>query len=115
MQAFLEQQGYKLWKTETEQFIGVTKHYQRRVDTDDIEYEGYPLCACNDRLFINITHYDFTLNGVNHTSSIVQLVHENKDGEWCDLRVYSLSEQQIKDNLSKYEKKLLDMWEVFAE
>ena len=115
MQEFLEKHGYKLWKTETDQFTGVTKHYQRRIDTDDIEYKGYPLCACNDKLFINITHYDYTLNGVNRTSCTIELVHENKESEWCDLKVYSLSEEQIKDNLSKYEKKLLDMWKVFAE
>lgn len=115
MKEFLGQQGYELWNTETEQFRGITKHYQRRINTDDIEYKGYPLCACNDKLFINITHYDYTLNGVNHTSYTIELVHENKESEWCDLKVYSLSEQQIKDNLSKYEKKLLDMWKVFAE
>ncbi len=115
MQEFLEKHGYKLWKTETEQSIGVTKHYQRRIDADDIEYEGYPLCACNDKLFINMTHYDSTLHGVNLSGYTVELVHENKESEWCDLKVYCLSEQQIKDNLSKYEKKLLDMWKVFAE
>ena len=43
----------------------------------------------------------------------MSLVHENKSGDWADIRIYSLTEDKIVANLSKYEQQLLHMWNVF--
>lgn len=108
----LEFYGYKKWDVETEQY-GTTEKYQRRVDTD----EGFssPLCQCNDRLFINIERFTCNITGSNKTSSKIDLVHENSKGEWCDIGIYSLSDEQLMSNIEQYEKKLIAMWEVFCD
>lgn len=105
--------GYKEWDKETDQFDTTTK-YQKRVDTLD-QYEHYPLCYCNDKLFINVTYYDFLYNGTKSKSYTMSLTHENQDGDWCDLKIYGLTEEKITANLEKYERKLLDMWNLFYE
>ncbi len=107
-----ESRGYKHWDTR-HNALGVTKYYQRRVDTD----EGFdlPLCHCNEKLYINIEHSDFNINGTNHNSCEISLTHENNEGKWCDLKIYSLKEYDLLDNLDKYEAKLLAMWKVFNE
>jgi hypothetical protein len=41
------------------------------------------------------------------------LCHENEAGEWCDLEIYSLKDEEMKENLDKLEDKMLRMWEEF--
>lgn len=106
--------GYKHYKTETDSIgIGNTKYYQRRVDTD--EGFDYPLCQCNDRVSINIEVWNLTLNGRNDISCSMSLVHENQNGEWCDLKIYSLTEDELWNNLKSLEDKLLAMWGMFCK
>lgn len=118
MKEFLESKGYRMWKEDKDDVNGVTnfhnKKYQRRVDTD---YDfDYPICQCNDKVFINVEYYDIRFYNDNHYVSYeMSLAHENKDGEWCDIKIHSLTEEQIKDSLSAYETKILNMWRVFYE
>jgi hypothetical protein len=110
MKQFLESKGYRHWKTERE--FGTTEHYQKRMDNK----EGFdsPLCQCNDKLFINIKTYDFNFpNGLNQKSNSISLCHENEAGEWCDLEIYSLKDEEMKEKLDKLEDKLICMWEEF--
>ena len=111
IQEFLEQNGYRNWKVD-KQGYGTTTHYQKRIDIIQ-EYEHYPLCECNDKLFINIVHSEFTINGREHVSFEMSLVHENKAGNWCNLKIYSLTEEKVTANLQKYEKLILELWNVF--
>lgn len=108
---FLEEAKYKKYTTNSDS-IGVKEEYQKRIDTNE-EYGHYPLCQCNDKLFLNVSKFDYSINGEQFLSYEMFLVHENKDGNWCDLKIYSLSEEEISANLPKLEKKLLDMWVVF--
>lgn len=104
--------GYKKYDVKIDHF-GTTSYFQRRVDTDD--GFDYPLCQCNNKVYINLTHGDFVLNDTPHVGCKLSLVHENGDGEWCDLSVYSLTEEELTVNIAKYETRLLEMWKVFNQ
>ena len=109
---FLLQVGYKMWKEKVDS-IGVVQHYQKRVDP---QYPDVPLCSTNEKLFINITHYSYYLpDGRSSEGFELYLVHERPDERWCDLKIYSISEQDLLDNLEKYEHTLISMWKVFYE
>ena len=102
--------GYKHWDTKKDS-VGTTLSYQRRIDTDD----GFslPLCACNDKVLINISPFEFNVQGLKRNSCDIGLVHENESGEWCNLKIYSLEENDLLESIEKYESKLLAMWDVF--
>ena len=108
---FLIDNGYKKYNEKLDSF-GTTGSYQKRIDTIK-EYEHYPLCQCNDKLFLNILHSCYQVNGQPYEGFEMFLVHENKAGDWCDLKIYSLNEEKILANLGKYEKQLLNMWQLF--
>ena len=108
---FLESHQYKMWKEENTD-IHRTMYFQKRVDDT---YPDSPLCECNDKLLINVDVWTMKYNGINHTSCTVSMVHENQADEWCDLRIYSLKEDQLIGNLEHYEDKMIKLWEVFAE
>lgn len=111
MQMFLDYSGYKCWKSESDSW-GTTKHYQKRLDTLE-EYSEYPLCYCNDTLLINITYSEYVVGDSKNCSYQLYLVHENQGGVWCDLKLYSLSEDQLINDLQLYEMKILEMWKLF--
>ena len=104
--------GYKCWKTETHT-SGQTQHWQARIDTRDDFCNSYPLCQCNDKLFINVRLDDFEANGSMFHSASISLTHENKEGLWCDLTIYSLTQDELADNLPSLEQKLLRLWKIF--
>lgn len=108
---FLELNGYRNWKTDTDN-LGEVAHFQKRIDNKE-GFENYPFCQCNDKLLVNVEHHKYTIHGKDYESCQIRLVHENQDTDWCDLRIYSLSPKKLKENLQKYELKLLDMWDVF--
>ena len=108
---FLELNSYRMWKEENTSY-GSFLYFQKRVDRD---YPMAPLCQCNEKLFINIDVCKFDFSGVRQTSCTINLVHENQHGEWCDLRIYSLSEEQIQSKLESYEDKIINLWEIFCE
>ena len=108
----LEQAGYKLWKTDSDQY-GFTQRWQARLDTQD--WFDYPVCQFNDKLFINVELYDFDVNGVYSQSASIYLVHENEAGEWCDIKIYSLTWNELESKLQSLEKKLLNMWAEFNQ
>jgi len=107
IQQFLESKGYRMWKEDNN-----TLHFQKRVD--DL-YPMAPLCNCNDKLLINIEFFSFTIYEEFHSSCTISLVHENQYCEWADLRIYSLSEEQIQSRLESYEDKIINLWEVFCD
>ena len=111
LQEFLEENGYKMWNEE-DKYKGSVLQFQKRVDS---LYPNAPLCSCNEKLFINVVVHILHHNSNTWTSCSVELVHENQSGEWCDIRVYSLTEEQILSNLSCYEDKMIKLWEVFCE
>lgn len=111
MKDFLIKNNYKLYGEEKDEF-GTTQKYQKRVDAD---YPEYPLCACNDKLFINIDFYAFTIGDINSRSASIFLVHENNKGEWCDIKIYALKETDVLSKLYRLELKVMDMWKVFYE
>lgn len=112
IQQFLESNGYRMWKEEHNSY-GSTFNFQKRVDRD---YPTAPLCNLNEKLFINIDMCTLFTHSVDkHTSFTISLVHENQYGEWCDLRIYSLSEEQIQSKLESYEDEIINLWEIFCE
>ena len=104
--------GYKCWKTETHT-SGQTQHWQARIDIRDGFDESIPLCQCNDKLVIDARLDDFEANGSMFHSASISLTHENKEGLWCDLTIYSLTQDELADKLPSLEQKLLRLWKVF--
>lgn len=112
---FLMAHNYKVWETKNDEFNGVyliTQKLQRRVD---IENPEYTVCYCNDKLFINVDITQAVIHGNLSISAEVHLCHENGQGEWCKLKIYSLKPEDIYTNLDKYEQKILKLWKVFCE
>ena len=101
--------GYKCWNTDKDQH-GQTQHWQARIDIRDGFDESIPLCQCNDKLFINVRLDDFEANGSMFHSASISIVHENKEGLWCDLTIYSLTQDELADKLASLEQKLLRLW-----
>lgn len=109
---FLESNNYRMWK-EDHNSHGSTFNFQKRVDR---EYPMAPLCKLNEKLFINIDMCTLFANSTDkHTGFTIGLVHENQQGEWADLRIYSLSEEQIRSRLGSYEDKIINLWEIFCD
>lgn len=104
--------GYKNWNNESDGF-GVRSFYQKRLDNKAGFSSLIPLCNLNEKLLINIEWSIFSINGIESCSYMMSLVHENQDGEWCDIRIYSLTEKQLEANIHKYEDKLIRMWKEF--
>ena len=112
IQQFLESHSYKMWKEEHNSH-GSTFNFQKRVDRD---YPMAPLCQCNEKLFINIDMCTLFTNSTDkHTGFTISLVHENQQGEWADLRIYGLKEEQIRSKLVSYEDKIINLWEIFCD
>ena len=112
MREFLEQNGYKMWEQNVDK-MSVTQKYQKRVDTLH-KYKDIPLCECNDKLLINIDYWSFEINGITSESCSIYMIHENKNGDWCDLKIYSIPVDKIKEGLVVYEDKIVKLWNEFA-
>ena len=104
--------GYKCWNTNKDQY-GTTAEWQSRVDIRDGFDESIPLCQCNDKLVINVRLDNFEANGSMFHSASISLTHENKEGLWCDLTIYSLTQDELVDKLPSLEQKLLRLWKIF--
>ena len=103
------------WDTKYQEFHNVemiTQKLQRRVDK---VYDMLPVCSCNDELFINIDIVQAVIHGNMSIAAEFHLCHENKQGEWCNLRIYGLKSEDIYSNFDKHETKLLEMWSVFCD
>lgn len=113
LREFLNSKGYVCWdtKNETIGYINiVTQRLQRRVDN---VYNSLPVCNTNNKLCIDISIAQVTMNGATNITAELELCHENKQEEWCSLKIYALSDEEVYSNLEKYETKLLEMWKVF--
>lgn len=108
----LEDKGYKCWKTDQDEY-STTKHYQRRADKD--QGFNYPLCQCNDKLCINVVEHDFTIHGTHHHSFTLKITAENGMGDWCNIEIYGVNPEELKNKLDVFEKKLLNMWKAFNQ
>lgn len=110
---FILSNGYTCWDTEYQEFDDaemITQKLQRRVDK---VYSTLPVCNCNDKLFVNIDIVQAVIHGNMSITAEIHLCHENKQGEWCNLRVYALKPDQVYCKLEDKEHKLLKMWEIF--
>lgn len=112
MKEFLEQNEYKMWKEDKDE-MSFSQKYQKRVDTLH-KYKDVPVCECNNKLLINIDYWSFEINGVLSESCSIHLVHENKNQDWCDLKIYSIPVDKMKENLQYYEDKIIKLWKEFA-
>lgn len=112
MKEFLESHQYKMWKEDKDE-MSFSQKYQKRVDTLH-KYKDVPICECNDKLLINIDYWGFQINDVLSKSCSIHLVHENKNQDWCDLKIYSIPVDKMKENLQYYEDKLVKLWKAFA-
>lgn len=103
--------GYAVWKEQENSFFN-KKFYQKTVRRDDI-----PLCKCNDALFLNVEEFTdfYELSASEGRTFGIFLTHQNNQGEWCNLKIYGLSEEEIENNLDNLEEKLLNMWKVFND
>ena len=110
---FILSKGYTCWDTDYQEFGDakmITQNLQRRVDK---VYNTLPVCNCNDKLFINVDIIQTVYQGNMSITAELHLCHENKQGEWCNLRAYALKPDQVYCKLEDKEHKLLKMWEIF--
>ena len=106
---FLTDNGYRMWREE-ETPETTRCEFQKRVPDE----EGLPLCECNDKLCLNLTCYKHTFpNGESAEGFEMSIAHERKNDEWCDLRIYSLTEEGILSKLINYETSLKECWSTF--
>lgn len=106
MKDFLENKGYKLWQTDKDEF-GETNKFAKTLK------DFQPSCESNNHVSLHITHSIWHNGGLEHTSFEINLAHERNGGEWCNFDIYALTEEQLKENLSKYESNLLELWTLF--
>lgn len=100
-----------MWKEENEKSFR-SRLYQKRVDTLP-EWEGVPLCQCNDKLLIDLEELTPVYNGDNpNTTFHVKIVAEGKDEIWCDIGFYSVTKDKL-PAIPFMEKKLKAMWIEF--
>lgn len=106
---FLTDNGYRMWREE--ETPETTKYeFQKRVPDE----EGWPLCECNDKLLINLVYYKHTFhNGMEAEGFEMFVAHERKNDEWCDFKIYGLTEEQTVSKLSNYETSLKECWKMF--
>ena len=112
MKEFLEQHGYKMWKEDVDTG-SLTQHFQKRIDNLH-KYADVPVCECNEKLFINVDYWEIDIHTVQGKSCTIYLVHENKNGDWCDLKIYSIPVDKMKEGLAEYEDKIVKLWKEFA-
>lgn len=113
MKEFLEAHQYKMWK-EDKDTMSVSQKYQKRLDILH-KYKDVPLCECNDKLLINIDYWRFEINGITSESYSIYMIHENKNGDWCDLKIYSIPVDKLMEDIVGYEDKIVKLWKGFAE
>lgn len=113
MKEFLEQHGYKMWKEDKNE-MSVSQKYQKRLDVLH-KYKDAPLCECNNKLLINIDYLSFEINGITFESCSIYMIHENKNGDWCDLKIYSIPVDKMKENLVAYEDKIIKLGKEFSK
>lgn len=106
---FLTDNGYRMWRKEEAR--ETTKYeFQKRVP----DKEGWPLCECNDKLCLNLIYYKYTfINGESAEGFEMSVVHERKNDEWCDFKIYGLTEEWVVSKLSNYETSLKESWKTF--
>lgn len=112
----IEENGYYMWEEKRE--LGYHRmRFQKRIW--NAEKLGIPLCVCNDKVFVNLDYSHFTFHNsggpVSSKSFQISVCHERPDGEWCDFKIYSLTEEQIVNGLQKYEQDILSTWKLFYE
>lgn len=86
---------------------------------DDAEWVAYKrteiktkYCECNDKPpQIAIVYHNLFLGGKYRESYKVELIQENDLG-WVDLSFYGLNENDILNNISEIEKRLIKAWEA---
>ena len=59
---------------------------------------------------IIIKYWDFRIQGYNHESFEIELIGETKDGEWVDLKCYSLDSNHFIEKADNQIKKLIAAW-----
>lgn len=113
MKEFLESNGYKMWKQDNDDW-STTQHFQKRIDNLH-KYVDVPLCECNDKVLVNIQYYEININEHQAKSCEISLVHENKNQDWCSLKIYSIPVDKMKEGLVGYEDKIIKLWKEFAK
>ena len=60
---------------------------------------------------------DFTYDSTGSWEYFIQCLERWEDKAWKknDLRIYSLSEEQIQSKLESYEDKIINLWEIFCD
>lgn len=115
MQILLDK-GYKHYKTH-EQPLGssghiTTHYYQRRVDKD-VAWLGQWLCACNEKLHLNVSVTTYLMLGKEHQRWEIEMCSESPVyEEWCKLKIYSLPVEKLVD-IDKYEIRMRNLWQEF--
>lgn len=91
---------YKEWPVSSWEGSYTKSHWQARLDF-------LPLCHHNDKSFINVYLYEYDYD---HRSASVEIIGASDDDVWFNLKAYSLSWDELVDNLGNIEKRLILAW-----
>lgn len=108
----LESLGFKSYtKNEDSANIYAPERFQKRLDVE-YPFSDYPVCHCNDKLFVDVYIYDFEIKSQSSQSVTFAFRAENSDGEWVDFSFYGLDFNKVdsKEDVIKYCLKLLNSW-----
>lgn len=101
----LDEEGYKIYRPPTDESHCYS--FQKRVD-DGLHF----LCECNDKLFMNVTVWDFTINGHSHQSVEMYMTHENSENNWFHLKVYGIKLEEFVEYYQTGFDKLFKAWKT---
>lgn len=98
--------GFSRHNYPREEFHGQKVLFQRRIEGVE------PVCACNDKLHLNVTLYSINLHGREHESVEVDITGETPDGVWAALKLYSLKPEEVLGRVAHHEKRLIACWKA---
>jgi len=69
------------------------------------------LCNSNKKLQFVVKEVGYIQSEEKHPPNYsIRMIHEYEDGIWCDIQFYSLTYDQITNDIINLEQRLLKMW-----
>jgi len=103
----LEENGFKQYESTK----GSSALFQKRIDG---EYHLPTLCSTNDKLFVDVNYYSFSMpDRPLHEGVEISIRHGAKDDKWFDLKMYSITPDEITTEFLKQTiDRLMAAWEA---
>ena len=104
VEEFLKNHGYTQYPVNSTMQQNASGFFQKEVKTIP--------CLLNDKTHINVTLYDYHINGHHIVQASADIVGEAVKDTWSNLQFYSLSFEDLENKLEMFEQKLIKAWEA---